>query len=212
MGLPDALASAAAGMRTQTSRLDTIAENLANAATPGYRVRQAVVGGFGDAMRGAEVAGSSQGPLRHTGVSTDLALVGSGFFAVAGEHGIDYTRDGRMTLDADGALCDARGRHVLGSLGAVHLPRGSIIHSDGRIFAHGAVIDRLRIVDVVDGKPQRSTAAVRCGYLEDSGVEPIVQMTSLVAAERAFEADQKAAQQADEALKRAVTELPQVRP
>jgi flagellar basal body rod protein FlgG len=212
MELHDALASAAAGMRLQTSRLEAIAQNLAHSSTPGYRALRTVARGFGEELRGAAVPATSQGALRQTGVPTDLALVGPGFFAVAGEHGIEYTRDGRMTVDGDGLLCDARGRRVLGSLGAVRLPRGAVIHSDGRIFAHGVAIDRLRIVDIVNGTPQRATGIVRAGFLEESGVDPIGEMTQLVAAERAFEADQKAAQQTDEALKREVTELPQVRP
>ncbi|HLN47691.1 MAG TPA: flagellar hook-basal body complex protein [Magnetospirillaceae bacterium] len=211
MQLPNALTSAAAGMRAQTSRLDAIAENLANADTPGYRPRRALVRGFGEQMQSAVVTASVQGALRHTGVATDLALVGPGSFAVAGANGVEYTRDGRMSVDANGALCDVRGRHVLGSLGAIHLPHDATIHSDGRIFSHGQVIDRLRIVDFDGGVARRAHASVRAGYLEESGVDPISEMTSLVAAERAFEADQKAAQQTDDALKRAVVELPAVR-
>ena len=125
---------------------------------------------------------------------------------------MEYTRDGRMSLDAEGFLCDVRGRHVLGSLGAARLPHGALIHSDGRIFSHGHSIDRLRIVDFDGDRVRRANAAVRSGYLEESGVDPISEMTSMVAAERAFEANQKAAQQTDEALKRAVVELPAVRP
>src|SRR5260370_37859832 len=134
MQLPSALASAAAGMRAQTARLDAIAENLANAQTPGYRAQRSVAQAFGDQMRTATLAPAVQGPIRHTGVDTDLALVGPGFFAVKGQDGVEYTRDGRMSLDADGFLCDVRGRRVLGSLGAVRLPKGALIHPDGRIF------------------------------------------------------------------------------
>jgi flagellar basal-body rod protein FlgF len=212
MQLPNALASAAAGMRAQTARLDAIAENLANSATPGYRASRSVAVAFGDQMRTATQASSVQGSIRRTGVDTDLALMGQGFFAVRGANGVEYTRDGRMSLDADGFLCDVHGRRVLGSLGAVRLPKGARIQPDGRVVANGQAIDRLRIVDFVDGAPRRARAAVRSGYLEDSGVDPISEMTSLVASERAFEANQKAAQQADEALKRAVIELPAVRP
>jgi flagellar basal-body rod protein FlgF len=212
MQLPNALVSAATGMRAQAARLDTIAQNLANSQTPGFRPHDSVALGFGDEMRTASRTSSAQGPLRRTDVPTDLALVGRGFFAVAGANGVEYTRDGRMSLDAEGFLCDVLGRHVLGSLGAVRLPHGALIHSDGRIFSDGHAIDRLRIVDFDGDRVRRASAAVRSGYLEESGVDPISEMTSMVAAERAFEANQKAAQQTDEALKRAVIELPAVRP
>lgn len=210
MQIPDALASAAAGMKAQSSRLDTIAENLANAATPGYRARRAVVAGFGQQLRRATVDVGAQGALRHTGVATDLALVGPGYFAVVGAHGVDYTRDGRMTVDADGLLRDIHGRGVLGALGPVRMPRGAIVHPDGRVFFGNRAIDRLRIVEVDGGAVKRASASVRAGYLEDSGVDPIAEMTALVAAERIYEANQKAAQQTDDALKHAVVDVPAV--
>jgi flagellar basal-body rod protein FlgF len=212
MQLPDALASAATGMRTQSSRVDTIAENLANAGTAGYRSRRCVSFGFGERLRTASVLAQTQGALRHTGVPTDLALVGLGYFAVATPHGVEYTRDGRMTRDGENFLCDSRGYKVLGSLGPVRLPHNAIIHADGKVFAGGRAIDRLRIVELNDGKPRRAAASVRAGFLEESGVDPIGEMTALVAAERAYEANQKTAQRADEALKRAVIEVPAVRP
>src|ERR1700687_3040224 len=137
MQLPDALASAPTGMRTQSSRVDTIAENLANAGTAGYRSRRCVSLGFGERLRTASFLAQTQGALRHTVVPTDLALVGPGYFAVATPHGVDYTRDGRMIRDGDNFLCDSRGYKVLGSLGPVRLPHNAIIHSDGKVFAGG---------------------------------------------------------------------------
>lgn len=213
MQIPDALSSAAAGMRAQSARLDSIAEDLANADTPGYRPRR---GGsvFSDGIAKQANTGTAgvalQGALRRTGVPTDLALVGSGYFAVAGAGSIEYTRDGRMLLDARGYLCDARGRRVLGALGGVRMPRGASIRADGSVLSGGRVIDRLRIVELRDGVPCRAHARVNAGFLEDSGVEPIAEMTRLVEAERAYEADQKSAQAADESLRRAVVDVPAV--
>jgi flagellar basal-body rod protein FlgF len=209
MQIPDALVSAAAGMRSQSARLDAIAQDLANAATPGYSSRRARRA-FGQRLASAAGAAQVQGSLRRTGVGTDLALVGPGYFALAGAGGVEYTRDGRMMLDPDGYLCDARGRKVLGALGPVRMPHGASIHPDGKVFSGGRVIDRLRIVDLDGGTMARAAARVRSGYLEDSGVDPIAEMTELVMTERAYEANQKTAQAADESLKRAVTEVPAV--
>ena len=209
MQIPDALSSTASGMRAQSARLAEIAEDLANAATPGYRARLRS-SAFSQSIANA-ASQSEQGALRRTGVVTDLALVGPGFFAVAGEHGVEYTRDGRMLADAQGYLCDARGRRVLGSLGGVRLPHGASIRTDGSVVCGGRVVDRLRVVDFDGGAPRRASASVRSGYLEDSGVNPIAEMTRLVAAERAYEADQKSAQAADESLRRAAIDVPAVR-
>ncbi len=211
MDVPEALTSAAAGMRAQSARLDAIAENLANASTVGYRPKRAVLTGFGERLTSSVIASSSQGGLRRTGVATDLALVGPGAFALAGTDGVEYSRDGRLEVDPSGCLCDARGRRVLGSLGPVRFPRGARVDGEGRILSGGAVIDRLRIVE--EGQPfRRAAAQVRAGYLEDSGVDPIAEMTALVGAERAYEANSKSAQRADESLRRAVTDVPAVRP
>ena len=227
MDSPDALSSAAAGMRLQAGRLDVIAQNIANASTAGYRERVWSAVDAGNGLGAVVTAQSRQGALRRTGVSTDLALVGPGYFAVAAPEGVRYTRDGRMTAGSDGCLTDARGNRVLGALGAALYPRGAHVEPDGRILADGRVVDRLRIVNVPPGAvvgdgsyvdaqpgivPERAPATVHSGYLEESTVDPVAEMTSLVATQRAYEANQKAAQRADETLRRAVTDVPAVRP
>jgi len=226
MDTSDALSSAAAGMRLQADRLDVIAQNLANASTTGYRERVWSAGSFGDRLGSAVTAGNRQGALRRTGVSTDLAPVGAAYFAVATPDGVRYTRHGRTSVGTDGCLNDARGNPLLGALGPARYPRGAHVEPDGRIIADGRVVDRLRIVSLPDdastadgpyasahagGIPVRSQATVHSGYLEESTVDPIAEMTSLVAAQRAYEADQKAAQRADETLRRAVTDVPTVK-
>ena len=226
MDAPDALASAAAGMRLQADRLDVIAQNLANASTAGYRQRSWSAADFSGRLASQVVVRDRQGALKRTGVATDVALVGRGYFAVATPSGVRYTRDGRLAVDAQGGLLDAQGNRLLGALGPVQFPKGAHIEPDGRIVAGGRPIDRLRIVAfagsplAADGPyvyaaaaavPSRAAATVHTGYLEDSGIDPIVEMTSMVEAQRAFEADQKAAERADETLKRAVTDVPAVR-
>src|ERR1700682_1510906 len=118
MNAPDALISAAAGMRAQAARLDLIAADLANAGTPGYRSPVPEGERFSERLGAAGSASTAQGALRSTGVSTDLALSGPGYFAVATFDGVRYTRDGRFTSDSNGTLVDARAHRVVGMLGA----------------------------------------------------------------------------------------------
>jgi flagellar basal-body rod protein FlgG len=224
MDAPDALNSAAAGMRAQAARLDLIAADLANAGTPGYRSSVPAGARFADRLGAAANASSAQGALRSTGVPTDIALSGPGYFAVATSDGVRYTRDGRLTADPSGTLVDARGNRVLGTLGQVRFPHRATIESDGRIMFNGHTIDRLRVVELSGAVDRagdyciaapgatlaRADAQVHAGYLEDSGVDPIAEMTALVSSQRAFEANQKAAQRADETLRRAVTDVPAV--
>jgi len=225
LDIPDALTSAGAGMRAQADRLDVVAQNLANASTIGYRSQRWIGRGFGDRLQSAVATANVQGTLRRTDVATDMALSGNGFFSVMTPDGTRYTRDGRMSVNADAQVCDARGNLVLGIRGPASYPRGAKVELNGRIVAGGRLVDRLRIVAfdgpfVSDGaylRPSRDTrieqsrATLRCGYLEDSGVDPIAEMTALIGAQRAFEANQKALQRADEALQRAVSDVPAVR-
>lgn len=226
MDTPDALASASIGMRVQAAKLDVIATNLANASTAGFRARNAAFSSFDDQLLCSVGTSDAQGQVRRTDVATDLALVGSGYFAVATPQGVRYTRDGRMQIDSEGFLADVHGYRVLGALGAVRLPQGAHVTEDGRIVKAGKAIDRLRIVAFdapcneaesellaapAGAVPKRAGARVKVGYLEDSGVDAIAEMTALIAAQRSYEANQKSAQRTDETLRRLVTDVPAIR-
>ena len=226
MNTPDALAASASGMRVQADNLDVIAENLANVSTPGFRARSAAFSSFDGALQERVSMSAAQGSLRHTGVATDLALSGPGFFAVATPDGVRYTRDGRMSVNQHGDLVDALGNCVLGSLGPVRFSNAAWVDGNGRIKIAGRIHDRLRIV-TFDARcttsagglfeappgcvPTRSPARVHAGFLEDSGVDAITEMTALIATQRAYEANEKAAARTDESLRRVVTDLPAVR-
>ena len=226
MDTPDALTSAAAGMRLQADHLDLIAQDLANASTIGYRAHGGRNHEFGVSLGTAMDDAPRQGALRRTGVPTDLALVGPGYFAIATADGVRYSRDGRLSKTGDGSLADVRGNKLLGALGPVRFPHGAHLEPNGRVMVDGRVVDTLRLVSlpaagVVEDGPyasagiapaKASSTTVHTGYLEESTVDPIAEMAALVSAQRDFEADQKAAQRADETLRRAVTDVPAVRP
>jgi len=224
MDAPDSLSSAAAGMRLQAGRLSLIAQNLANASTPGFHARLEAAGDLENSSHRAVNASRAEGTVRRTDVDTDLALVGSGYFSVAAPEGVRYTRDGRMTRDAAGFLCDSNGYRVLGALGPVRFAPGTSIVADGRVRFAGKIVDRLRLVDPTsarfDGgyalaapgaRLERATARVQQGHLEDSSVDAIAEMSALIAAQRSFEANQKSVQRVDETLKRAANDVARAR-
>jgi flagellar basal-body rod protein FlgF len=125
----------ASGMLTELARQDRIANDLANASTPGYKQTVATQHAFGDILLesrrtgaivghvglGVVEAGSrvdlTQGALRQTSEPLDLALDGDGFFTVATANGTRYTRDGQFRVDANGQLVTAGGNAVLGTDG-----------------------------------------------------------------------------------------------
>ena len=136
------LFTAYTGMLNQQYRLDTITNNLANAATTGYKREGATSRAFDDVL-GVKIKDSSvsyviqeignmnlgvkigenytdykQGSFKETGNTYDLALAGNGFFAISftnknGEEMTKYTRDGSFTTDVDGVLRTKDGDYVL---------------------------------------------------------------------------------------------------
>lgn len=136
------LYTAYTGMIHQQKRLDTLTNNLANAATTGYKKEGATAAAFKEAMSykikdgseayldrqlggislGVKVGESyrdfSQGAFKITNANFDLALEGNGFFSISftnkqGEQSVKYTRDGSFTMSEDGYLMTKDGDFVL---------------------------------------------------------------------------------------------------
>jgi flagellar basal-body rod protein FlgF len=125
---------AAGSLKARTFQLDTVANNLANAATVGYKPEKSFFAVFNKAVhegRGLPLSGFlndgtvlasrgtdfSQGTLKPTGRNFDLALEGSGFFTVRTPAGVQATRDGRMNMARNGQLQTLDGATVLGKNG-----------------------------------------------------------------------------------------------
>jgi len=95
----------------------------------------------------------SGGPSRHTGNSLDVALEGNGFFSVNTPSGIQYTRQGSFTLDQDGRLVTSDGHLVMGEGGEITIEGQKVtIDEEGYINVDGNEIDRLAIVTFSDLK------------------------------------------------------------
>ncbi len=120
------------GLTAESTDLSAIANNLANQNTTGYKDTSVLFSdlfyqnlgttGSGDPIQvgaGTEISEMpslfTQGSISATGVPTDVAIQGSGFFAVQNSNGtIDYTRAGDFSVDADNYLVTADGQQVLG--------------------------------------------------------------------------------------------------
>ena len=119
------------GLMATSQSLSTIANNLANLNTDGYKdenlnfasVFNQMQGtsGNGDPIQsgdGVQVAGKvtnfSNGNVNSTGVSSNMALQGNGFFVVEDSSGVDYTRNGDFTVNSQGQLSTQSGQLVMG--------------------------------------------------------------------------------------------------
>ncbi len=142
--------TAAAGARALTQRQDGIANNLANANTPGFRAdnvafRAVPVRGDGDPTRVVSLEASagyddSSGPIQQTGRALDVAVLGKGWIAVQAPDGTEaYTRAGALQVDDQGQLKTAAGAPVTGEGGPLTVPAGTTvaIARDGTVTARG---------------------------------------------------------------------------
>ncbi|MCP1200935.1 flagellar hook protein FlgE [Notoacmeibacter sp. MSK16QG-6] len=124
------------GMNAQSSRLSSVADNIANSDTPGYK-RQGInfatlVTGAGNTSGGVITTGTieveAQGVPKTTSSSTDLAILGHGFFLVSdGANNGFMTRAGAFTQDADGYLVNPNGYRLQGysmASGVAPVPNG----------------------------------------------------------------------------------------
>src|SRR5215470_7851059 len=123
---------AASGMLAEMARQDQLANDLANASTPGYKADRVSQRSFGDLLLANSTDGQTVGPLgqgsaidkyetdlspqplRDTGEPLDLAIQGTGWFGVQTKQGVRYTRDGSFMADAKGNLVNQLGNQVVG--------------------------------------------------------------------------------------------------
>lgn len=239
------------GMTRETKRLDIVSNNLANASTTGFKSDGAVCGTFKKALNDVMVSGSridvanytpdivntytkfTQGSLRSTGNSTDLAISNddSAFFTVEDKSGNRlYTRDGAFILDKDDFLVTSEGYRVLNSDGGyINISgnefgisvSGQISTNDGEIVGNLLVssFDNPETLNKVgDNMLEASPNSVikdfdgeiQQGYLEMSNVNTVNEMVNMIAISRAYEANQKVLQSQDEMLGKAVSDVGRV--
>ncbi len=159
------LYSAATGMEAQQLNLNTIANNLANVNTPGFKRSKiefqdllyqkprapGTDGGGGNLVptgieigNGSRVASTSkvftQGQLSQSGEKFDIALQGDGFYEVQRADGsIAYTRDGSFKLNAQGQVVNVDGLPILS--GFQPIPPGATavsVSEDGNVTVQTA--------------------------------------------------------------------------
>lgn len=168
------LYTAASGMLSESLRTDTIANNLANVDTTGYKKDVAVSKDFRSMLlervndgENSPVIGSigvgalideirnihSEGPTVHTGNTLDFAITGKGYFTVQTPNGVRYTRNGSFTKNAAGDLVTSDGYPVLGQNGPIRLNGTSVnVSTDGQIQVDDVALDSFRLVDFADTK------------------------------------------------------------
>lgn len=250
------LYNAATGMNAEQRKLDIISNNLANVDTTGYKKQRAE---FQDLLyssvreagtptaqgstlptglyvgHGTRLSATTRiftlGNIEPTDNSTDLAIMGDGFFQVQMQDGsLAYTRDGSFKLDANGRLTTSDGLLVIpnivipqNAVGINVSPDGivSVSLGDGTIQNVGN-ITTVRFLNPAGLKPignnlysetpssgnptegipgQDGYGALQQGYLEKSNVDVVKEMVDMIVAQRAYDINSKTITTADEMLR-----------
>ena len=155
---------AATGLQAYSQQQDVLAENVAQASTPGYRQKGRFtkpstvcwaegVPPTGDIV-GTRVVGTytdfTPGTLQHTGQPYDLALDHDSFFILNGPRGQIYTRNGSFHVNQQGLVVSQAGYPLQGTAGNIRVPASTInfqVATDGTVTADGnrvAQIQRAR--------------------------------------------------------------------
>lgn len=145
------------------SQMNTIANNIANINTPGYKSQQMVFEEYlVDANKKDQEVMSmvldygqftvkSQGPLRLTGNALDIAIEGEGYMMIETPQGTMYTRAGNFQLNENGELVNAAGQRVLSAgEGTITIPRDAReikIGTNGEIATDQGVVGQLGVVE-----------------------------------------------------------------
>ncbi|MFT5005582.1 MAG: flagellar basal-body rod protein FlgF [Paracoccaceae bacterium] len=217
--------------------MQVVANNIANAATTGYRQQGLIFSEYVSAspdqssvsMGRAQIYNTSmgQGNLTQTNGDFDLAVEGDGFFMLETPSGNRLTRAGSFAPNAVGDLVNMSGYRVLDAGGApVFVPTGVggvKVASDGTLSAEGQPIGQIGLFQPgdttllvrEDGVMFRAegdvnpadSAKILQGFLEASNVNPIGQVARMIEIQRAYEMGQSFLEAEDERIRNSVKSL-----
>jgi len=222
LGLTDSIES----MLAQEQRLNQVTNNLANADTTGFKkdavsFQEMLYQASANRQRVGKglkiLTDHGQGVVRMTGNPLDMAIAGEGFFRVQTAQGVRYTRAGNFQLNGEGQLVMPNGNQVLGDNGPIVLTSPEFtVDAHGRILVDGNQVGQLSIVTVDDLKMLEKEGeslfrlkeggqevaaqnfTLKQGFLEQSNVNTVEEMTEMIEILRAYEGQQKMIRALDE--------------
>jgi flagellar basal-body rod protein FlgF len=220
------------------ARMALTANNVANINTPGYRGQNGLFKEYVSDQRrmDADVSlvydyGQYQmtdpGPIKETGNPLDVALVGPGFMGVNTPAGVQYTRAGNFSLNANGEIVNSRGENVVDQGGGIiSIPADAqyvSIDEKGVVSTDQGEVGNIMIAEFKnyqDLKPagngnyttdEQPTPAVDTrmfqGKVEGSNVQGVVEMTRMIDVSREYQSMQRLVQTEHERQRTAIQRL-----
>jgi hypothetical protein len=237
----------AAALTAYESWQETIAQNLASAAVPGYRRNESsfsgVLADVAKIKKGDQVTQSMPGVMpsarrsismipgtsEYTGVETNFAVEGDGFFRIRRQDGsVGYTRDGNFRLDNAYNLVTQSGNLVEGENGPITFRQegGAIyINADGLLIQGKQQVSKLALFRFNDAEKLRRVGegllqpgegnpaivverpTINHMSLEGSNVRPMEEMIHMITLGRAYDAAKKVLDISDDSAGKAIQYL-----
>lgn len=249
------LYTAYTGMMNEQYRMDIMSNNLANADTTGFKKEGSTSQAYSEVMAvkikdvsenpntpkrlgnmslgvkiGETYTDFSQGSLRDTGNTYDIAIGGDGFFNIeftnkSGETSTKYTRDGGFTLTKDGYLVTKDGDYVLGENGRIQLSTtagNTVFDESGNIYQDDRLVASLKLTEFEDTNylthygetmwdakegavaKDAEDAKIYQGYLEMSNASVVKEMVNMITISRQYESNQKMLTTFDDTLEKSM--------
>jgi flagellar basal-body rod protein FlgF len=208
--------------------MEKISGNLANLNTVGFK-REGLFSEILKSEGKSQIRSSvdtSQGEIYETLNPLDLALVGEGMFTIQTQNGYEFTRKGNFKISDDGFLVNEQGNKVMGKGGEINLMEymnGE--QTDIKIARNGALsINETHVADLLVVKiddyekrkaglnfnstqdiqdlAQESEFEVRQGYLEESNVNPMIELENMINISKDYETAYKMVNYLDSSLEK----------
>jgi flagellar basal-body rod protein FlgF len=216
-----------------------VANNIANAATSGFRQEGVIFSEYVKSVDNASSLSMGQADARHTSFSQgaltqtggqfDFAVEGDGFFLVETPLGQRLTRAGSFSPNAEGDLVTPDGNRVLDPGGApVFIPPGASdisVSADGTISSEGNPVGQMGLVQPLDpqqlvredgvmfradsGFEPAESGRILQRFIENSNVNPILQLTRMIEVQRAYELGASFLDAEDERVRQALRAMSQ---
>lgn len=216
--------------------MQVVANNIANISTAGFRREGVVFEEYvarmdeGPSLSMAHASGRvvdlTQAGVSQTGGTFDFAIQGDGFFLIESQAGERLTRAGSFTPSDAGELVTNDGYRLLDQGGApVFVPptaRVIAVAQDGTVSADGAPVARIGLwqpadpltlqhqagtLFSADGIEPTDQGTILQGYLEDSNVNPVMEIARMINVQRAYELGQSFMDQEDKRVRAVVETL-----
>ena len=217
--------------------MDVIANNLANTSSPGFKNEQMMfveylkeTGTKGEVSLVQDIALArdlSEGVFKRTNNVLDVAIHGKGWFVVDSPQGERYTRSGHFRLNQEGELVTTQGQRLMTTDGEpiVFTPGDNdiVIKGDGQVTANGEERGKLRVVtfenerllDKVSGNlfrsdvqpSEKSEAEIVQGVIEQSNVQPVIEITRMMKAMQSYQGTQKLVDREHDRIRQAIDKL-----